>query len=115
MTQKQIVGVIVGVAAIVLVCTLVYQQYTSDTGSTEKAVTVQSSMPSEKKTTVSDKGQVAEAPIPDTIDGITESIVEESSVDFSALDEEEASSLSDVDEDSESVNNLGTSYDENNL
>jgi hypothetical protein len=115
MTQKQIVGVVAGVAVMVLVCTLVYRQYTSDTGRTEKTVTSESSVPIPKKGATSDKGQVAEAPIPDTIEGIADSIVEESSVDFSALDEEESSSLSDVDEDSESVNNLGTSYDENNL
>lgn len=115
MTQKQIVGVVVGVAAIVLVCTLVYRQYTSDTRSMEKAVTIQPVTPSEKKGAMSDKEQMAEAPIPETLDGIADSIIEESSVDFSALDEEETSSLSDVDEDSESVNNLGTSYDENNL
>ncbi len=115
MTQKQIVGAVVGVAAIVLVCTLVYRQYTSDIVSAERPMTTQSSMPSEKKGVMSDKGQVAKEPVPETLDDITESIVAESSVDFSALDEEETSSLSDVDEDSESVNNLGTSYDENNL
>ena len=115
MTQKQIVGAVVGVAVMVLVCTLVYRQYTSDTASVEGSTTTQSSLPSEKKGTMTDKGQTVKEPIPETLDDITESIVAESSVDFSALDEEETSSLSDVDEDSESVNNLGTSYDENNL
>ncbi len=108
MTQKQIVGVVVGVAVMVLVCTFVYRLFVEpvivvDDKSSEVAVRGGANTSGERDA------------IPDTIDGITESIVEESSVDFSALDEEETSSLGDVEEDSESVNNLGTSYDENNL
>lgn len=111
MTQKQIVGVVVGVAVMVLVSTLVYRFFVGPTiivdDTASQTVATQKKMNTPEGKTV--------VPIPDTIDGIADSIVEESSVDFSALDEEEASSLNDVDEDSESVNNLGTSYDENNL
>lgn len=103
MTQKQIFGVVLGVALAIVVCVFVYRQYTGDTamntGSTQKK------MMTEKKV----------APVPDTIDGVVGSIESESTIDTAALDEEEAGSLSEVEADSESVNNLGTSYDENSL
>ena len=56
-----------------------------------------------------------QAKVPDTVDGIVESIEAEATFDQSALDAEASGSLEEIDADSESVNNFGTSYDENNL
>ncbi len=104
MTQKQILSAVIGVALAIVVGAFVYQQYTGDagmnSGNTPKKMT-------EKK--------VAPAPVPDTVDGVVGSIEAESSLDMTALDEEEMSAMQELDADSESVNNLGTSYDENSL
>lgn len=111
MTQKQIVGVVVGVAVVVLLCAAVYRQFTGGAGEWASSETsTQMESPVQKKMPVS-----TVTPVPETVDDITDSIVSESSMDLSALDDEESSSLEDVDMDSESLNNLGTSYDENNL
>jgi hypothetical protein len=103
MTQKQILSAVIGVALAIVVGAVVYRQYTSDTrmnsGNTQKKVMT------EKKV----------APVPDTVDGVVSSIESETAIDTEALSEEETGTLSEVDADSESVNNLGTSYDENNL
>lgn len=105
MTQKQIFGVIVGVALVIVVGTVVYRQYTGDTAMNTGNTTSQKKMGTEKKAT----------PVPDTVDGVVGSIESETVVDTEAMNEEEAGTLGEVDVDSESVNNLGTSYDENSL
>lgn len=53
--------------------------------------------------------------VPSSIEDITASIEAETSTDMSAMDEEENGETSSVREDSDNVNNLGTSYDENSL
>lgn len=58
---------------------------------------------------------VAPQDIPTSIDGISQSIESESNVDTSALDDETESEMAQVESDSQSVNDLGNSYDENNL
>lgn len=98
----------VGVAVAAAVFFFVYQQYT------EKD-TKGSAMTSQKKMSADNKEKVMVTPVPDTIDGVTADIEAESALDLSALDEEETASLEGVDEDSDSINNLGTSYDENSL
>ncbi len=103
MTQKQMFGVVVGVALAIVVCVFVYRQYTGDTRMNTRSTTTQTKV-TEKK-----------APVPETVDGVVDSIESETALDTAALDEEEAGTLGEVDADSESVNNLGTSYDENSL
>lgn len=110
MTQKKIVGLVVGIAVMALIFLFVYRQYTNDRGTAMNTNTT-----SQKKLSGENSDKVMATPVPDTIDGVTGSIESESSLDVSALDEEESESLNAVNEDSESVNNLGTSYDENNL
>lgn len=51
-------------------------------------------------------------PVPEKLDDITATITAESADDFSALDEEIMGVEAEIDLDSESVTNLGTSYDE---
>lgn len=103
MTQKQILGVVVGVALVIVVSVFVYRQYTGDMGNNSNSATMPKKM-TEKK-----------APVPETVDGVVDSIVEETTLDTTALDDETAASLQELDADNESVNNLGTSYDENSL
>lgn len=103
MTQKQILGVVVGVALVIVVSVFVYRQYTGDMGNNSNSATTQKKM-TEKK-----------APVPETVDGVVDSIVDETTLDTTALDDETTASLEELDADNESVNNLGTSYDENSL
>ena len=114
MTQKQTVGVVVGVALVVVVCVFVYRQYANDEVKTGAAMQSGTVMTPEKKASVT-SAEKKSVPVPDTIDGIAGSIISETSVDAMALDDEEKAALDDVTEDSNSVTNLGTSYDENNL
>lgn len=53
--------------------------------------------------------------VPSSIEEITASIESETAADMTALDEEESGAAAEIEEDSASVNNLGTSYDENSL
>ena len=116
MAQKQIIGVIAGVVIIALMF-LVYRQFSESDGN--GTVTRSDTSSSQQSTATADSkketiGSVM-VPVPDTIDGITSSIEAESAADLSVMDAEEGSSLDAVNQDSDSVNNLGTSYDENNL
>lgn len=108
MTQKQMLGVVGGVVLTVFVLVFVYQQYAGES-------TPVSSTPSQKKVTTETTRESVMVPVPETIDDIALSIESESAFDLSALDDEETGALDEVNQDSESVNNLGTSYDENNL
>lgn len=107
MTQKQTFGVMIGVAAIVLVCSIVYRQFGESVP--EKGTP---GNPIMKQETGSSSAAV---PVPESIDGIAESIVSQSDDDAAAFDEEETGALEELETDSDSVNNLGTSYDANSL
>lgn len=103
MTQKQIIGLVVSVLVLVVVFAFVYRQF---------AVPVPDTLNQPPKTIL----QPAEkAPVPETIDDISRSIQDETNLDLSALDDEANGEISDIEADSDSVNNLGTSYDENSL
>ena len=108
MTQKQILGLAVGVLGVGVLFAFVYQQFaqpavhkgTPQAGEQSKAGLAEQ----EKK-----------AALPVTIDDIAASITEEASLDLSALDAEANGEISEIEADSESVTHLGTSYDENSL
>ncbi len=106
MTQRQIVGSIVGALVLIAVFAFVYRQFTAvsvPAGITEQAK-VTAPAPSIQKTEE-----------PKTIDDISKNIQDETNLDLSALDDEATGEISDIQSDSDSVNNLGTSYDENSL
>lgn len=107
MSQKQMLAAVVGVALMVVALVVVSRNIGERSAST--VATPSQSTP--KK--MSDTAPVA--PAPENADGIVSAIDAQTSVDTSALNDEEAGSLNQVDEDSSSVTNLGTSYDENNL
>lgn len=113
MTQKQIVGILVAVAVVGLLFFGVYSQYVHENGPMMHEDTASGQMMEKKMS--AENNTNAEAQVPDTVDGVTADIEAESELDTSALDEEESASLQEMDEDSDSVNNLGTSYDENKL
>ncbi|MDP2838267.1 MAG: hypothetical protein Q8O53_03255 [Candidatus Moranbacteria bacterium] len=115
MTQKQIFWVAVAVAMIIVASVLVYRQFTSDRAAFGTESMVITATPAEKKAATATSSEDVAVPVPETIDDIATSIESETTLDLSALDEEEAGSLSEIDADSNSVTNLGTSYDENNL
>lgn len=110
MAQKRIIGVVLGVAIVVLSVLVCWQSVgrillnksgsilTIDTNAT--------------KNPEIGSGGAGAVPVLDTIDSIVESIAVDV-VDASVLDDEEAASLNEVNQDSASVNNLGTAYDEN--
>ena len=103
MTQKHIIGLIVGVLVLVAVLTFVYRQFAAPVPSGQE----------QPKTTTSE--QMKKAAEPKTIDDISQSIQDETNLDLSALDDEADGEISDIQSDSDSVNNVGTSYDENSL
>lgn len=109
MTQKQIASVFVGVVVVILLGVFVYKQYSPNTQQQSQADTAKYG----NKMTQSDAKKL-EA-VPESIDGITESIFVEASADTSALDAEAEGEAAELDEDNQSVNNLENSYDENNL
>lgn len=110
MTRKQIAGAVAVVAALGIVFVLTYRQM--DSGSRETAGT---RVPKTKQSTTAGSPSVQKAEIPSSIDDISRSIVDETSSDLSALDEEADGELSEIEADSQSINSLGESYDENNL
>lgn len=113
MTQKQSIGVIVGIVAIVLVFVFVYRQFATPVPGKELS-------PTQKQSGVTDVPQKEENAVeekitePETIDDIVKSINDEASLDLS-VDDEVDGEISEVEADSNSVINLGTSYDENSL
>src|SRR3989344_1829808 len=111
MTQKQMFGVAIGVFVIVFVSFFVYKQFSADTKWQTQSG---SSVVTPKKTTQSETEMKQQVVVPNTIDSISQAIVEESSVDSQALDEEESGEAEEVDADADSINNLENSYDENN-
>lgn len=114
MTRKQIFGTAVGIAVVLVVYVFVYQQFADTTKQTESMTATSEKMSASEQADGS--AMVSEsASVPDTVDGITASIESETALDLSALDDEETAAMSNVNQDSDSVTNLGTSYDENNL
>lgn len=107
MTQKQIVWLVVGIFALALVFVRVYLQFSAP-ASRDGVLPKQEQL----KTSVTERTKISE---PETIDDIAESIDEEALSDLSALDDEVNGEMSEVEADSASVTNLGTSYDENSL
>lgn len=106
MTQNQTLGVAVGVAVMLFASVFVYQQFAGR----EDATMQYGNAPKESMTALETEQAI---PVPATIDDVMVSIEAESALDLSALDEEESAALSEVEADSASVTNLGTSYDEN--
>ncbi len=107
MTQKQVLGAVVGVGFVIISFLFVYQQYTQNESAYSDPSPVQvNPVTNQKKIAV---------PVPEKLNDITAAITAESIDDFSALDEELAGATAELDADSDSVNNLGTSYDENSL
>jgi len=106
MTQKQIFGIVIGIALVAVVCAFVYRQFTP-------ADMMSQQSPSDTGT----KEVTSDEPNPSayTVTGIEASIVSESAADAAALEEEENGTLQEFDQDSESINNLGNSYDENSF
>lgn len=107
MTQKQIVWSVVGLSLLALVFAWVYLQFSAP-ASRDGVLPKQE----QSKTLVTERAKIAE---PETIDDIAKSIDEEALSDLSALDDEVNGEMSEVEADSASVTNLGTSYDENSL
>lgn len=107
MTQKQIIGLIVGVLGLGLIFAFVYQQFTAPA---PRAGTLQTGEQPKATDTVREKKA-----LPETIDDISASIQEETAADLSALDDEANGEILEIEADSDSITNLGTSYDENSL
>lgn len=116
MTQKQIFGVVTAAVAVVVASVFIYWQFTSERtiSGTGQTMILNTTSSEKMKTPVIGVEDVV-VPVPDTIDGIAAGIESETALDLSALDDEEAGSLNEITADSDSVTNLGTSYDENNL
>lgn len=108
MTQKQIIGLALGVLGIVLAFAFVYRQFAAPVPRT-------GTLQVQEQPNASDMAREKEAALPETIDDISASIQEEISADLSALDDEANGEVLEIEADSESINNLGTSYDENSL
>lgn len=108
MTQKQIIGLALGVLGIGLVFAFVYQQFT-------EPVSREETLQRGEQPKASDTAREKKAALPETIDDISASIQAETAADLSALDDEADGEISDIQADSDSVTNLETSYDENSL
>jgi len=115
MTNKQIFAVVGGVAAVVAVCAFVYQQFTISSSKQQTNSMIRSEDQTMKPSDKTGNRRQVMVPVPDTIDGIAADIESETTLDMLALDEEVAGETSIFNEDSASINNLGTSYDESNL
>lgn len=106
MTQNQVLGAVVGVTVMLFASVFVYQQYTGN-----QNVPKQESSTQTEALTALEMENVAL--VPETVDDIAVSIEAETTLDLSVLDEEESATLDEVEADSASVTNLGTSYDDN--
>ena len=103
MTKKQIL-VVLGIAVLVLVAVVVVSQMKN---TQSVPVSEGDYQPVTRKDTM--------VPVPEKLEDMTATMTVESADDFSALDEEVAGVKAEIDIDSESVTNLGTSYDENSF
>ncbi len=118
MKQKQFLGVALGLVVLIVVITALFQFFVVKRAPGQMtANTISTQAPEKKETTT--KGILPDAnaplPVPESVDGIVGSIQSESALDLTALDEEESGSLDEITKDSDSVTNLGTSYDEKSL
>ena len=109
MTQKQIIGVIIVTIVVLAAFVIVYRQLA------KPFLTLQTPVSQSVTSTEINTQAVKSAEIPSSIDDIAKSIEDETSVDRSAMDAEETGELSDINTDSQNINDLGKSYDENNL
>lgn len=101
-------------AVAVLAFVLVYRQFTMPERGVANPVT--QTAPMKKQTMPSGASQTpVQNPEPKNIDEVAANIEAQAAADGSALDDEEAGEMSDIESDSESVNDLGNSYDENSL
>ncbi len=103
MNQKQITLAVSALVIVALGIFVIFSFYNSEEvtpGNTNTNTT-------ERKT-----GESAE-PVPESVDGITAEIMMEAETDQQALAEEQAGENTAINEDSQSVNDLGNSYDEN--
>ncbi len=112
MTNKQILATVVGVGVIIIFSAFVYRQFLTQS---QTAFQQQQNKNAMQPVSEGMPQPAPMVPLPDTIDGITADIESETTLDLSAMDEESAGEESVLNEDSQSVNNLGTSYDENNF
>ena len=108
MTQKQILGLAVGVLGVGVLFTFVYQQFAKPAAQKE-------AQQAEERSRAGLAKQEKQAALPVTIDDISVTIKEEATMDLSALEDEANGEISEIEADSESVTRLGTSYDENSL
>lgn len=111
MTQKQ--AIMVGAVVVVAVgaSIFVYQQYAE-----EQSVTSAPAAQTGKTTTATPRTIIpVEKTVPSSIDDISSAIVSETAVDAAALDAEANGELSEIEADSESINSLNESYDDNSF
>ena len=111
--QKKILLVAVAAGVMFLLAFVAYQQFvpmrndTYDNFPSAKVVKPMKPQPVPMDTVV--------VPVPTTIDGISADIEKETMLDTTALGKERAGEASVLQQDNSSVNNLGTTYDPNNL
>lgn len=113
MTKTQIVWTTIGVVASALLLAFVYQQFTGSQETNSDDERYMNSAPRKNDAEMTQKEEVIA--VPDTINSISADIEGETALDTSAMEREESGESAQVEADSQSVNNLGTSYDENNL
>lgn len=113
MPKKQIIGAVAGVLAVVLASAIIYQQFAGTNAPTR---TTQSGAPAAKPSAkTAERTLPKETAVPSSIDGISQSIADETSADESALNDEEKGEAAQIEADSQSVTNLSASYDENSF
>ena len=99
MTQKQTIIAVLVVAAAILLFVLMYQYQSQD----------KASAPAASQTRSIEEG----APVPESVDDITEAIVEEAALDQEVLAAEEAEESAELQSQTNTINDLGNAYDEN--
>lgn len=108
MAQKQIIGLLLGLLGLGLAAAFAYWQFAAPV---PRGGTL--SMEGQSKADVSK--QEPRPAEPETIDAMSLSIQEETAADLSALDDEANGEILEMEADSDSVTDLGTSYDENSF
>lgn len=99
--QKALLGVLSGVIVLAALV-FVYKHMNKDEAS-----------PTETKTMTEKKE--APRPIPNTIEGVTAEIESQAALDESSFSEEAAAEEAEIKADSETLNKLSETYDENNI
>lgn len=110
MTQKLVIGLAAGVLVLGLVFAFVYRQFAESISLPREGALQLQGQPTAVVSVPEKK-----AALPATIDGISQSIQDETAMDLSALDDEANGEIMEIQADSDSVTNLSTSYDENSL